>query len=72
MYPSEDYTMKAFLDFFRPYAYGEKKKPTKPLNLIELTENKMKQQGLCDEKDSNYCLIFFSDSSNAQLKGVIE
>lgn len=60
--------MKAFLDFFRPYAYGEKKKPVKPLNFLELTETKIKQQGLCDEKDSNYCLILFSDSSTNSLK----
>lgn len=63
VFPGEDYSMKAFQDFFRPYAYGEKKKASKPTSMIELTETKMKQQGLCDEKDSNYCLILFLNSN---------
>lgn len=61
-YESEDYSMRAFQDFFRPFAYGEKKKSSKPTALIELNEAKVKA-GLCDERDSNYCLIFFSDES---------
>ena len=50
-------------DFLRDYLNGKKKvNQNTQVKLIELTKEKMKR-GLWDEKDQNFCLIYFSSGT---------
>ena len=47
VYTGEAFAMEALKDFFRPYAYGEKKQ-VKPKSFLELSPSSQKA-GLCDK-----------------------
>ena len=68
---NEEFKIDQLNKFLNKYAYSSPK-VEKKLEVVELTHKKVKNQGICGKKSSNFCIIAFVDDNQDPLVKTLE